>query len=708
MPNIRHTVRQIDNDQIRAAVKGGIADRNNSVRDRDRPQRRFVLEGIAPDRRHGIAVDGRGNEDRTGAAVVARDRRVVFLVEGIGPYHDRLPAASRVAAGGVPHAGIEVVRAWIRIVVSGIDAGLGLEGRFAGTVIHQLPVLPVVVDADRAVFGGVDIDRLGVGFHMRHARIYAGLGVHPAGLIPAGLGRLVLIIGRLYTHDAADRAPQAGPEDLDINRGGGLHAQLARHVRQDRERGPRIASDQTEAGALGICHANAQSAFPGQGERPGHVVFVDEREIADAVQEGDRTDLQRAARADPCQRAGNAGVLIRGPVQDDRVVLLLLIDSRVQRDVAQRGDDVRGKAADRNRLVEADASLADRPVWVINLEPGRAGLDLEPVLPDIGGRRARLEIDKIRGDDTLVVDILHGVFRALGRPFDPVMILFQLNGFRKEGDRQVSVIDDKYVAGFQADARVVDQDGVLIILDRRPHRENDHAVGKLRRVVMAFVDLLGSPDLGRVGEHGVRLVLGDRLLGQKLPADQRKPTAVHRQLRLKGVRHRVRKGIALFFLRLEAQAVDQRRRREIARRRVVRAEGLAGLQVDHAEFHRHHDVAVECVLGVDVAVIVVGIVVRFDRHAEDLDQGRDPVRAAHGGCFAPVPLGGGRRGQHAQQHDQRHQQGQASLPGVSHVCFLPFCLPPPVRAGRRYVFRKDRFRFYTTLYFMRRRVCCQA
>ena len=68
-------------------------------------------------------------------------------------------------------------------------------------------------------------------------------------------------------------------------------------------------------------------------------------------------------------------------------------------------------------------------------------------------------------------------------------------------------------------------------------------------------------------------------------------------------------------------------RRKFTCRRLVRLERAARLEVDHAELHCDHQVLIVACAAVDVAVVIVRIVVRFDGHVEGFDQLLHPRNA---------------------------------------------------------------------------------
>ena len=115
-------------------------------------------------------------------------------------------------------------------------------------------------------------------------------------------------------------------------------------------------------------------------------------------------------------------------------------------------------------------------------------------------------------------------------------------------------------------------------------------------------------------------------------------------------------------------------RRELACRRLVRLERAARLEVDHTELHCDHQVLIVACAAVDVAVVIVRIVVRFDGHAEGFDQLLHPRNARD------RLIRRQRRGwQERRDHQHREHKAQKSFSHVFPPCsfFSPVsCLQP--------------------------------
>ena len=104
-------------------------------------------------------------------------------------------------------------------------------------------------------------------------------------------------------------------------------------------------------------------------------------------------------------------------------------------------------------------------------------------------------------------------------------------------------------------------------------------------------------------------------------------------------------------------------RRELARRRLVRLERATRLEVDHAELHCDHQVLIVACAAVDVAVVIVRIVVRFDGHVEGFDQLLHPRNARD------RLIRRQRRGrQERRDHQHREHKAQKSFSHVFPPC----------------------------------------
>ena len=180
-------------------------------------------------------------------------------------------------------------------------------------------------------------------------------------------------------------------------------------------------------------------------------------------------------------------------------------------------------------------------------------------------------------------------------------------------------------------ARYREAGAVLACGDRCALGNLLHAIGKCILALGAGVDLLPFQHLGGIGDHGGHFAVGDSLLGHELALDKRKPIAVHRNLRIVGIgkRRRVGEGIGRALLKLVAETEVQRMRRKLSCRRLVRFELRAGFLVDQAELGRYHNIPVVAVIGADITIIVVRIVVRFDRHVEGFSQLLQPLNTCH-------------------------------------------------------------------------------
>ena len=112
-------------------------------------------------------------------------------------------------------------------------------------------------------------------------------------------------------------------------------------------------------------------------------------------------------------------------------------------------------------------------------------------------------------------------------------------------------------------------------------------------IVVAFRHHQPLQHLRRVRQHGCRLGGSQGSLGQEAAIHQRKPAAIHRHLNIIRIGDIRSVGIGVCtVVKLETQAVIQRVRRKLAGRGLLRLKRRACLQINHAELHRHQQVAV--------------------------------------------------------------------------------------------------------------------
>ena len=196
--------------------------------------------------------------------------------------------------------------------------------------------------------------------------------------------------------------------------------------------------------------------------------------------------------------------------------------------------------------------------------------------------------------------------------------------------REILHEDDKGVPLLEGHGRVRNDDrSVVRDLGRDTRRHDNNAVREDVLAVIARLHLVALAHLGRVGEHVGRFRARHGLLRQELSTGQLEPAAVDRHLHVFGIRDRIfiRIGVRHALVKLEAQTEVERVRRKFTCRRLVRLERAARLEVDHAELHCDHQVLIVACAAVDVAVVIVRIVVRFDGHVEGFDQLLHPRNA---------------------------------------------------------------------------------
>ena len=182
---------------------------------------------------------------------------------------------------------------------------------------------------------------------------------------------------------------------------------------------------------------------------------------------------------------------------------------------------------------------------------------------------------------------------------------------------------------------VGDPDNAILYLHLSPGRYFNHIGLESIGAVVGLGHDSPLKNLLCVRHHGLRLGGGHSLLRQEFSVHQHKPATVHRYLNVILVGNVRGVGIGICTaIQLEAKAVVQRVRRELTGSRLVRLKGQTGLQIDHAELHRHHQVAVVSSGAVDVRVVIIGIVVLLHGHVEGGHKHLHPCNAGHRAAFA--------------------------------------------------------------------------
>ena len=121
-----------------------------------------------------------------------------------------------------------------------------------------------------------------------------------------------------------------------------------------------------------------------------------------------------------------------------------------------------------------------------------------------------------------------------------------------------------------------------------------------------------------IGQHCCSLCRSNVLLRQNVSVRQYEPPAVDRDLQIIRIRSLCAVGICIrsAVFQLEAYAVVQRMRGKLTGCRILRPEFSASFNVDHAKFHRNHQIAVVAGAALNVTVVVIRIIVILYRHVK--------------------------------------------------------------------------------------------
>ena len=594
-----------------------------------------------------MPVDRLRDGQRGHATAVAGDGRVAVLIERI--FVDR-------HVDDVRAAGIEITRVDRREVAAEDARGIAGAGR------NQNIVLKMAHGADGAVVSVPNVQCFAIGL-IKAAEGNVGraadLGVHPGGDADAQVRQFRLRMrDSLIVALGADLGKAAAGNDRQLrDRRRDVHAHGQREVRADREAAFGEIPDHAEAAGGRILDAGAEARVVAERDGAVNGNSGGDRDGAKEAH-GDRAELngirQAGSRHGKRDRAG------RRRIAAHRHVSLNIFGAA--------GANV--VLADNARNVAADSHTADRFAQMNGLDrlfsiQGRHQIRRFGVVAEnIGDLCAfvRLHLCEVALHDALCID-------AHEDRVDVDLLAHHRQLFAVVGDaagleraREILHEDDKGVPLLEGHGRVRNDDRTVVRdLGRDTRRHDNNAVREDVLAVIARLHRVALAHLGRVGEHVGRFRARHGLLRQELPAGQLEPAAVDRHLHVFGIRDRIfiRIGVRRALVELEAQAEVERVRRELARRRLVRLERAARLEVDHTELHCDHQVLIVACAAVDVAVVIVRIVVRFDGHVEGFDQLLHPRNARD------RLIRRQRRGRQ-DRHDHQHREHKAQKP-FSHV-----------------------------------------
>ena len=562
-----------------------------------------------------MPVDRLRDGQRRHAAAVAGDGRVAVLIERI--FVDR-------HVDDVRAAGIEITRVDRREVAAEDARGIAGAGR------NQNIVLKMAHGADGAVVSVPNIQRFAIGLiNAAEGNVgrAADLGIHPGGDADAQVRQFRLRMrDGLIVALGADLGKAAAGNDRQLrDRSRDVHTHGQREIRADREAALGEIPDHAEAAGGRILDAGAEARVVAECDGAVNGNSGGNRDGAEEAH-GDRAELNGIRQAGG--RHGKRNRTGRRRIAAHRHVGLNIFGAA--------GANV--VLADNARNVATDGHATDRSAQMNGLDrlfsiQGRHQIwRFGVVAENIGNLCAfvRLHLCEVALHDALCID-------AHEDRVDVDLLARHRQLFAVVGDaaglecaREILHEDDKGVPLLEGHGRVRNDDrSVVRDLGRDTRRHDNNAVREDVLAVIARLHRVALAHLGRVGEHVGRFRARHSLLRQELSTGQLEPAAVDRHLHvfMIGDRIFVRIGVRHALVKLEAQTEVERVRRELARRRLVRLERAARLEVDHAELHCDHQVLIVACAAVDVAVVIVRIVVRFDGHVEGFDQLLHPRNA---------------------------------------------------------------------------------
>ena len=598
-----------------------------------------------------MAIDRLRNRQRRHAAAVAGDGRVAVLIERI--FVDR-------HIDNICAAGIEIARG---------DRGKVIAEnarRVTGTGRNQNIVLKMAHGADGAVVSVPNIQRFSIGL-IKAAEGNVGraadLGVHPGGDADAQVRQFRLRMrDGLIVALGADLGKAAAGNDRQLrDRSRDVHTHGQREIRADREAAFGEIPDHAEAAGGRILDAGAEARVVAERDGAINGNSGGNRDGAEEAH-GDRAELNGIRQAGG--RHGKRNRTGRRRIAAHRHVGIYVI--------AAPGANV--VFTDDTLHVAGNSHAADRSAQMNGLDrlfsiQGRHQIRRFGVVAEnIGNLCAfvRLHLCEVALHDALCIDAHEDRVDVdlLARHRQLFAVVGDAAGL--ESAREILHEDDKGVPLLEGHGRVRNDDrSVVRDLGRDTRRHDNNAVREDVLAVIARLHFVALAHLGRVGEHVGRFRARHGLLRQELSTGQLEPAAVDRHLHVFGIRDRifVRIGVLHALVKLEAQTEVERVRRKLARRRLVRLERAARLEVDHAELHCDHQVLIVACAAVDVAVVIVRIVVRFDGHVEGFDQLLHPRNARD------RLIRRQRRGrQERRDHQHREHKAQKSFSHVFPPC----------------------------------------
>ena len=520
--------------------------------------------------------------------------------------------------------------------------------------------------ADGAVVSVPNVQRFAIGF-IKAAEGNVGraadLGIHPGGDADAQVRQFRLRMrDGLIVALGADLGKAAAGNDRQLrDRSRDVHTHGQREIRADREAALGEIPDHAEAAGGRILDAGAEARVVAERDGAVNGNSGGNRDGAEEAH-GDRAELNGIRQAGGRHRKRNRTG--RRRIAAHRHVGLNIFGA-VGANVV---------LADNTRNVAADGHATDRSAQMNGLDrlfsiQGRHQIRRFGVVAEnIGNLCAfvRLHLCEVALHDALCIDAHEDRVDVdlLARHRQLFAVVGNAAGL--ECAREILHEDDKGVPLLEGHGRVRNDDrSVVRDLGRDTRRHDNNAVREDVLAVIARLHRVALAHLGRIREHGGRLRVRHSLRRQEFSAGELEPAAVDRHLHVFGIRDRVfiRIGVRHALVELEAQAEVERVRRELTRRRHVRLECTACFEVNHTKLHRNHQVLIVACAAVDVAVVIVRIVVRFDGHVEGFDQLLHPRNARD------RLIRRQRRGrQERRDHQHREHKAQKSFSHVFPPC----------------------------------------
>ena len=649
--DLGQTLGQLEIIQIQAVVERKIANGLDGIGDMDADEVLVAAKGTIADTHHIIAVQGLGDIEAAGVAVVLGDDGIVVIVQFILVEHIGGVAAAAGTGAVDPAAQIELVPAadpvdQIHVAVAALQTldavlvvlmDLGRVALLEDVIMSALGITP-----EDQVHVGVGIDlRIGIGHDIQTVAIVAldllDLTLGAEFQIGMGLDKVRLEFGLQLDAD--------------------LHVQFGDHLELLSLEGGQAA----HAAPVRELHACDKAALHRHGAAAVQTEDCINTGFADAVihnADGDGViDLGKLQQV--CfRRNGQLGLA----VQPEHGILL-----RQRRDLVLQLHVGKGQVAADLDLAEVGLDLQNDVVDLFTADLGKGpAFGLRAVFKDVDG------LDALGGDEVSQIDLrltldIHGhdnIVQGDISDGDDGEVALDLDGLGLIGAGHFQHVDHKNIASGQFHRAALN--GQLIVGgEEHLIRIVDvlDAVDVGVAVHMILVQRRLAQDLGNRLQNGSHFSPGHSLLGQELAAGQGKPSLIDRHLNVIRVGHvcRLRVCIGHILRQLEHQRRIEGVCHKFAGRGAMGHKGQAGFGVDQTKFNRNDDVTVKFVFGRHIREIIIRTCLLVNFHGAGIHQGLDPLRTGYF-CFCRQGL----YRDHTQTEHQDQKHGDCTFEHTLH------------------------------------------